>query len=76
MYDALDILEEIKLKKMKISKEHLRRIEKKEIERAEHDARLAYHYYKLRNHIDDGNLEKYLKRLNIGLDGKNDQGKI
>ncbi|KAL4503960.1 hypothetical protein ABPG72_022590 [Tetrahymena utriculariae] len=76
MYNALEILEEIKLKKMKISKEHLRRIEKKEIERAEHDARLAYHYYKLRNHIDDGNLEKYLKRLNIGLDGKNDQGKI
>jgi len=51
LYDGLDILEEIKLKKMKISKEHLRRIEKKEIERAEHDARLAYHYYKLRNHV-------------------------
>ena len=61
---------------MKVTSEHLRRLEKKEIERAEHNARLAYHYYKLRNFIDDGNLEKYLKRLNLGYDGKNNSGKI
>jgi hypothetical protein len=43
-YEWMEILENIKLKKTKTNDQVLSRLEKKELERAESNAHLAYHY--------------------------------
>ena len=48
-------------------------MEKKEIERAENNAHLAYHYYKLSKYMDNDNLEKYQHLIS---NGQEDNGRI
>ena len=64
-YKQLDILDRIKEKKQKMNEFWLKRIEKKEIERAESNAVLAAHYLKLKKYYKDGKFDKYMKNLII-----------
>lgn len=65
LYRQLEILDSIKLKKKSLNDFSLKRIEQKEIQRAEANAVLAAHYLKLKKYYNDGTFEKYLKQLTI-----------
>ena len=63
LYKQLEILDSIKLKKKSLNDFFLKRIEQKEIQRAEANAVLAAHYLKLKKYYGDGTFDKYLKQL-------------
>ncbi len=42
-------------------------MEKKEIERAQNDAHLAYHYHKIAKYIPEEEFEKKIKNLQVDL---------
>ena len=65
LYKQLEILDSIKLKKKSLNDFFLKRIEQKEIQRAEANAVLAAHYLKLKKYYGDGTFDKYLKQLTI-----------
>lgn len=45
----------------------MKRIERKEIERAEANAILASHYLKIKKYYPDGKFDKYLKKLHMDI---------
>ncbi|KRX07265.1 hypothetical protein PPERSA_06880 [Pseudocohnilembus persalinus] len=65
LFEQLDVLEEIKMKKNKTSEGMLRKLEQKEIERAQSNAHLAYHYQKLKKYLDADYIKQQLKELGI-----------
>lgn len=66
-YRTLEILDNIKSQQLKISKHMLKRVEQKEIEKAEENAVLAAHYLRLKKYYKEGIFDKYLKKLNLHL---------
>lgn len=64
----MEILDAIKLKKSVSNDFWLKRIEEKEIERAEANAVLAAHYLKLKKYYSKGEFDKYIKHLSIDQD--------
>lgn len=65
LYKQLEILDSIKLKKKSLNDFFLKRIEQKEIQRAEANAVLAAHYLKLKKYYQDGTFDRYLKQLTL-----------
>ena len=68
LYDWLEVLDNIKLRSTKTDEKRLKRIEKKEIERAQSFAHLAYHYQKLKKYVPEDKLQKYVKLMGIPID--------
>ncbi len=64
-YDWQEILEEIKLRKNKNNEVLLSRLEKKEVERAESNAHLAYHYSKMKKYLPPEYIENQMKKLGM-----------
>ncbi|CAD8199466.1 unnamed protein product [Paramecium octaurelia] len=67
LYKWIEILDDIRLKQTKTDDKRLRRIEIKEIERAQSFAHLAYHYQKLKKYVSADKLQKYVKMMGIPL---------
>lgn len=59
-YDWLALLDEIKLRKNRGNEASLNRLEKKEIERAENNAHLKYHYERLRKYVPEEIIDGHL----------------
>ena len=68
LYKQLQILDAIKLKKGALNDFSLKRIEQKEIERAEANAVLAAHYLKLKKYYTNNTFDKYINKLSIDQD--------
>lgn len=71
LYQQLEILDNINLKKQKLNDFWLKRIEKKEIEQAESNAVLAAHYMKLKKYYNDGKFDDLMRTLQIIDDSDN-----
>lgn len=65
LYKQLEILDSIKLKKKSLNDFFLKRIEQKEIQRAEANAVLAAHYLKLKKYYQDGTFDRYMRQLTL-----------
>lgn len=65
LYEQLDILEDIKLKKTRTTDQYIRKVENQEIKRAEHRAHLAYHYQKLKKYMSEEQLDRLKPFINI-----------
>jgi hypothetical protein len=65
-FDYLEVIEEIKSKRLKPTEQHLKRVEEKEMERAESNAHLAYHYSRLKKYMSEGEIDRFNKMLSIG----------
>ena len=69
-YEYLDIIEDIESRQVKPTEQYLKRAEKKEIERAENNAQLAYHYSRLKKYMSPGEIDKFNRMLSIGVEKK------
>lgn len=68
LYKQLHILDAIKLKRGALNDFSLKRIEQKEIQRAEANAVLAAHYLKLKKYYTNNTFDKYINKLSIDQD--------